>query len=85
MSVMNEALLKLLDKSYAPSQLVETTYQKFDLAFKTDEEGLPILLFLGTKDKEGKIRGERYARRIVRNEEGKIVKSHWDHKGKATP
>jgi len=83
--MFNEALLKLLDKNYPPSELVETTYQRYDLAFKTDEDGLPILLFMGTKDREGKIRGERYARRIVRDADGRIIKSHWDHKGKATP
>jgi hypothetical protein len=82
--MFNEALSKLLDKRYAPSELVETKYQRYDLAFKTDEEGLPILLFMGTKDREGKIKGERYTRRIVRDENGQIVKDHWDHKGKAT-
>lgn len=82
--MFNETLTKLLDKTYAPSEMVEAKYQRYDLAFKTDEEGWPILLFMGTKGKDGNIRGERYARRIVRDHEGKITKSHWDHKGKAT-
>jgi len=32
----------------------------------------------------GKIKGERFARRIVEGAEGEIIKDHWDNKGKAT-
>jgi hypothetical protein len=33
-------------------------FQRYDLAFKTDETGRPVLLFIGKKDDQGKIKGE---------------------------
>ena len=78
-------ILSILNKQYQPNTLVETTFKRYDLSFKTDEAGRPVLLFLGQKDQDGKIRGERYARRIQLDKDGKVIKDHWDHKGKATP
>jgi hypothetical protein len=49
-------LLLLLNKTYEPSALVETAFQRYDLAFKTNEHGKPILLFIGKKDEQGKIK-----------------------------
>lgn len=80
---LGEPVLKILDKKYEPHTLVETVFQRYDLAFKTDKEGRPILLFMGTKDANGHIKGERYARRL-KEEGGKVIKDHWEHKGKAT-
>ncbi|MBK1438480.1 hypothetical protein JHJ32_00645 [Parapedobacter sp. ISTM3] len=77
-------ILKILDKQYAPNTLVETSYKNLDLAFKTDATGAPILLFLGKKDEQGQIKGERYVRRLKKSEDGKLLKDHWDLKGKAT-
>ncbi|MET3499676.1 aconitase A [Mucilaginibacter rubeus] len=51
-------LLALLDKQYTLSQLTEMVFQRYDLAFKTDERGRPVLLFIGKKDGQGKIKGE---------------------------
>ena len=82
---LGEPLLKILNKCYQPLTLVETTFSRYDLAFKTDEEGRPILLFLGKKDSNGNIKGERYARRLKIDDDGKIIKDHWEHKGKVTP
>jgi len=56
-------------------------FQRYDLGFKTDAEGFPIVLFMGTKNDTGRIRGRRYARRLVKDETGKIIKDHWDDKG----
>lgn len=78
-------ILSILNKQYQADTLIETTFKRYDLSFKTDESGRPILLFLGQKDKDGKIRGERYARRMLFDKDGKVIKDHWDHKGKATP
>ena len=77
-------LLKILNKIYGPSTMVEIKFKRYDLAFKTDPEGRPILLFLGQRNESGKIKGERFARRLIIDGEGKTVKDHWDHKGKAT-
>jgi hypothetical protein len=39
-------------------------------------------LFIGKANKEGIIKGDRYARRLLKNKDGKILKDHWDYKGK---
>lgn len=75
-------LLTLLSKSFVESSMVEMKFGRYDLAFKTDELGRPILLFMGKKDSSGQIRGERFARRIVKAADGKLIKDHWDNKGK---
>lgn len=43
---LKEPILKLLAKQYEPSTLVETTFKRYDIAFKTDDAGRPILLFM---------------------------------------
>ncbi|MDB5023977.1 MAG: hypothetical protein JWP78_1732 [Mucilaginibacter sp.] len=80
---LGEGILKLLNKEYPASTIRETRYRDLDLAFKTDKEGRPVLLFIGKKIAPGKIRGERYVRSIVNTSDGK-VKDHWEKKGKAT-
>lgn len=84
MSTLKEPILKVLSKTYEASAMIELKFKRYDLAIKTDELGRPILLFIGEKDAGGKIKGERFARRLVVDADGKVVKDHWDHKGKAT-
>ena len=84
MSALKEPILKVLNKTYEPSSMVEVRFKRYDLAIKTDDLGRPVLLFMGEKDANGKIQGERYARRLVVDGNGKVLKDHWDHKGKAT-
>lgn len=81
--MLKEPLLKILNKVYQPDTMVEMKFKRYDLAFKTDNKGRPILLFMGEKDARGAIKGERYARRLLENADGVIMKDHWDHKGKA--
>ena len=78
---LGPAILKILSKQYEPSAFVEKKFQRYDLGFKTDAEGNPIVLFMGTKDATGHIRGRRYARRLLKDPNGKIIKDHWDDKG----
>lgn len=80
----SEALRKILDKTYEPSAMINTTFKGNDLAFKTNDEGLPILLFVGKMNEQGNIKGERYARRLAKDSTGKVIKDHWERKGKAT-
>jgi hypothetical protein len=75
-------LLKILSKPYAPVQVISQRFGRYDLAFKTDEQGRPILLFIGKADAEGKIKGERFVRRLQADKDGQIIKDHWDNKGK---
>lgn len=80
---IEEPLLKILSKRYDPCSFIETRFHCFDLAFKTDREGTPLVAFLGKKnEKDGHICGERFARRLKQLTNGTIVKDHWEHKGK---
>lgn len=81
---LKEPLLKILNKVYEPNSMIEKPFKKYDAAFKTDEEGRPVLLFLGKKTAEGKIKGERFSRRIKIDKDGKVIKDHWEHKGKSS-
>jgi len=81
---LGDGIRKILNKRYSPNALVEARFKKLDLVFKTDDTGLPILLFLGKKDEHGRISGDRYVRRLKKSEDGILLKDHWDHKGKAT-
>lgn len=81
---LKEPVLKIINKIYEPSSMVELTFKRYHLALKTDEKGRAILLFMGKKKENGQIAGERYARRIKENNEGEAIKDHWEHKGKAT-
>lgn len=80
---LNEALILKLSKRYPPSSMVDMKFRGKDLSFKTDEEGNPVVLFIGKALPDGRIKGERYARRLLRNAEGILIKDHWDLKGKA--
>ena len=81
---LSEDLQKKLGKKYESSAMVEMRYKGYDLSFKTDAEGNAVLLFIGKKTEQGNIKGERYARTLKKDREGKIFKDHWELKGKAT-
>lgn len=79
---IGEKLLKELSKKYEPSKLVNATFGRYDVAFKTDDEGNPILLFIGRAGDDGMIKGDHFTRRLVKDANGAVVKDHWDYKGK---
>ena len=81
---LSEDLVKKLSKKYEPSSMVEMRFRGNDVAFKTDEEGNPVLLFMGRAGEDGTIRGDRYARTLKRDREGRVIKDHWERKGRAT-
>jgi hypothetical protein len=76
-------LLNVLNKAYAPDRFIHEQFGRYDLAFKTDDAGRPVILFLGKADADGNIKGEHFARRLQTDKDGRIVKDHWDNKGKA--
>lgn len=82
---LSEHLEKQLQKKYEPSTMVSLKYKGNDISLKTDQEGNGILMFIGKATKDGKIKGERYARRLLKDPDGKIIKDHWERKGKAMP
>lgn len=80
---LSPALVKKLSQPYAPDSLIDLRWRGQDLTIKTDEAGNAILLFIGKRAEDGKIRGERYARRLLRDAGGLVIKDHWDAKGKS--
>ena len=56
--------------------MIRLRFGRYDLAFKTDDEGRPVLLFMGKADANGHINGERFVRNL------QAGKDQWDNKGK---
>ena len=81
---LSEELQKKLHKKYEPSSMIAMKFKGNDLAFKTDDEGNAILLFIGKQQPNGTIKGERYGRTLKRDKDGNVIKDHWELKGKAT-
>ena len=81
---LSETLQKKLAAKYAPSSMVHDTFKGNDIAFKTDDEGNAILLFIGKLTEQGTVKGERYARTLKHDRDGKLIKDHWELKGKAS-
>ncbi|MCF0055037.1 hypothetical protein [Dyadobacter sp. CY356] len=79
---VGEKLLKVLGKKYGPDQMIHKEFERYDISFKTDEEGNPVMLFIGTRKEDGLIKGDRFARVLIRDTTGKVLKDHWDNKGK---
>ena len=81
---LSDDLVKKLQRQYEPSTMVQMKFRGNDMAFKTDEAGNPVQLFLGRMGEDGNIKGDRYARTLKYDREGKLIKDHWERKGKAT-
>jgi hypothetical protein len=82
---IGERLEKKLNKEYAPSSRIDEVFQGNDITIITNERGEAIHLYIGKRNEDGSIRGEHYARRIQREPGSeRIIKSHWDNKGKVT-
>jgi hypothetical protein len=80
---LSQPLILKLSRKYEPGAFVEMRYRGKDLAFKTDKEGDPVVLFIG-KLTDGRIKGERYVRTLIRDDQGSLSKDHWDLKGRST-
>lgn len=81
---LSEALIKKLSAKFPPGELSDFKYRGKHATVKADEAGNAILLFLGRRMENGHIKGERFARRLLFDEEGKVIKDHWEMKGKST-
>ncbi|WP_229311145.1 hypothetical protein [Larkinella soli] len=62
--------------------MIAQKFGRYDIAMKTDAEGNPILLFIGKAGDDGMIKGDHFSRRLQKDPEGKVIKDHWDYKGK---
>lgn len=79
---LGDKLLKELSKRYEPECTIDTKFGRYDLTFRTDREGNPITLFMGTRQADGKIAGDRFTRVLLRDKDGRVTKDHWDAKGR---
>ena len=75
-------ILKKINKKYDPDCWMNLKFRNYDIALKVDEEGNAVQMFIGKLKEDGMIKGERYSRKIIKDKEGKIIKDHWDKKGK---
>ena len=80
---LGEAILKQINKKFAPDTMVKLKFKGYDIALKTDEAGNAIQAFVGKENESGMINGDRYARKLVYDRDGKLLKDHWDRKGKS--
>ena len=81
---LKPGLLKKLALLYPPNSMVELRFKGLDASVRIDADGRPWQLFLGRRDKDGHIRGERYVRVYKQSPDGTVIKDHWDLKGKAS-
>ena len=81
---LGEPLLKLLAKKYEPSSTIDLVFHRYDLGIRTDADGNPVQLFLGKRNEQGNVVGDRYARTLKYDRDGRLIRDHWERKGPAT-
>lgn len=81
---LGEVLLKSLNKKYEPSITLSLRVKGYDMVLKTDEMGNAVQAFVGKAKEDGTIKGDRYARTLKHDRDGKLIKDHWERKGYAT-
>jgi hypothetical protein len=81
---LSDDLIKKLKRKFEPSTTTRFRYSANDVVVQSDEEGNAIRAFIGKANEEGIIKGDRYSRSLLKDKEGKIIKDHWDRKGKAS-
>ncbi|KAA5545062.1 hypothetical protein [Adhaeribacter rhizoryzae] len=82
---LNPALEAKLAKPQTASARIDDNFRGKDITFITDKAGQAITLFIGKRNPDGSITGERYVRHLQYAPNGiTVIKSHWDNKGKVT-
>ena len=81
---LSEDLIKKLKRKFEPSATTQFRYRANDVVVQSDEEGNAIRAFIGKANDEGMIKGDRYSRILLKDKEGKVIKDHWDRKGRAS-
>lgn len=72
-----------LTKKFTPDSRVEDNFRGKDLTLVINKAGDAITLFIGKRNPDGSITGERYVRKIqYASDKETIIKSHWELKGK---
>src|SRR5215213_8534132 len=81
---LGDDILKKINKKFEPSSTVSLQHRNYDLVVRTDKEGNAIQLFIGKENEAGIIKGDRYTRTLKYDRDGKLIKDHWERKGKAS-
>ena len=81
---LNDDILKKINRKFEPSDKVPLRYRSYDILLVTDREGNAVQMFMGKLNEQGIIKGDRYARSLKYDRDGKLIKDHWERKGKAT-
>jgi hypothetical protein len=77
-------IIKKLNRKFEPSSTAQFRYRTNDVVVQSDEEGNAIRAFIGKANDEGIVKGDRYSRVLKKDKEGKLIKDHWERKGKAS-
>jgi hypothetical protein len=77
-------ILKKSNRKFEPSSTTQFRYRTNDVVVQSDEEGNAIRAFIGKANDEGIVKGDRYSRVLKKDKEGKLIKDHWERKGKAS-
>lgn len=81
---LQPALEEKLAKIYTASATLDDEFRGKDITFITNKAGEPVTLFIGERQPDGSIKGQRYVRIIQYEPDGLTIrKSHWELKGKA--
>ncbi len=81
---LKPALLKKLAGTFPSNTMVPLHFHGLDAFIRIGPDGLAWQLFLGKLDTSGRIRGERYVRTYKLDPDGRVIKDHWDLKGRAS-
>lgn len=81
---LGDEIIKKIGKQFEPSTTISMRFRSNDMVLRTDSEGNAVQLFIGKLNEKGMIRGDRYARSIIRDREGKVIKDYWERKGRAS-
>lgn len=81
---LGETILKKLSKIFAPSAMIRMKIGRQDVVILTDEHGNAVQMFMGKAAADGTIKGDRYARTLKFDRDGRVIKDHWERKGRST-
>ena len=79
---LNPKLEKIVAKIYPADETIHNQYNGKDFTLKTNENGEAVTLFIGKRNEDGTISGERYVRNFKTDSKTGERTSHWDLKGR---
>ncbi|RYF86156.1 MAG: hypothetical protein EOO03_12230 [Chitinophagaceae bacterium] len=79
---IGDKLLQKLSKRYQPNTTINEVFKGNDISFVTDGNGDPKCFFIGKRMPNGTIKGDRFSRTLLFDENGTVNKNHWDYKGR---